>query len=144
MGRFLGLGVALSGILLAVAGGCGKTSDEVRVTGRATINGEAIPSGAISFVDVGGTAPTGGGVIKDGSYTATVVPGEKVVLVLGQKLVGQEPEYEGAPDSPMRDKYEIITPPEYDAAHLSPLKATISGPQDGLDFELTGKPPAKR
>jgi hypothetical protein len=72
------------------------------------------------------------------------VPGEKIVLVLGQKLVGQEPEYEGVPDSPMRDKYEIITPPAYDAAHLSPLKATISGPQDGLDFDLTGKPPTRR
>jgi hypothetical protein len=144
MGRLVGVSIALSGILLAIASGCGKATNEVQVSGRATVDGVPIPSGAISFVDVGGTAATGGGIIKDGSYSATVLPGEKIVLVLGQKLVGQEPEYEGVPDSPMRDKYEVITPPAYDAAHLSPLKATISGPQDGLDFDLTGKPPTRR
>ncbi len=37
----------------------------------------------------------------------------------------------------MRDKYEMATPEAYNAAHLTPLKATITESQEGLDFELT-------
>jgi len=123
---------------LAAASGCGEQRAEITVSGRVTVDGEPIPTGSLTFVDVAGSIPTGGGVIKDGLYTARVQPGEKIVLVLGNKLVGQEPEYQGVPDSPMRDKYEMITPAPYNAAHLSPLKATITGVQEGLDFDLDG------
>lgn len=137
MNKFV-YGCLVLAILLAT-GGCGEKSDEITVSGKVTVDGEPIPTGTVSFVDVGGSIPTGGGLIKDGLYTARVQPGDKTVLVLGNKLVGQEPEYQGVPDSPMRDKYQMITPEPYNAAHLSPLKATITGPQEGLDFDLDGK-----
>lgn len=127
----------LASFLLLSTIGCAEQSDEVEVSGNITIDGEPISQGTISFVAVDGIAATGGGVIKDGVYTARVLPGEKSVMVLGNKLVGTEPLYEGVPDSPTRNKYETVTPPAYNAAHLTPLKATITEPQDDLDFELT-------
>lgn len=129
--------IALALLALASSTGCGEKKNEVTVSGKVTIDGESIEMGKISFVAADGATPTGGGVIKDGAYTATVAPGEKTVLVQGNKLIGQEPEYEGVPDSPMRDKYEMITPKAYNAAHLTPLKATITEAQEGLDFDLT-------
>ena len=124
-------------VMTVVACGCAEKGSEVTVSGKVTIDGEPIPTGTVTFVAAEGDTPTGGGVIKDGAYTARVPPGEKIVLVLGNRLVGQEPEYKDMPDSPMRDKYEMITPEAYNAKHLTPLKASITGPQEGLDFELT-------
>ncbi len=132
--------IVLSGFALLVMvalSGCGEKSSNVQITGKISIDGEPIPKGTISFVAADGETPTGGGVIKDGTYTALVPPGEKVVLVLGNKVVGQEPLYEDVADSPMRDSYEKVTPDAYNAAHLTPLKATITESQEGLDFELT-------
>ena len=129
--------IALTLLTLACSTGCAEKKNEVTVSGKVTIDGEPIEMGKISFIAADGATPTGGGVIKDGAYVATVAPGEKTVLVQGNKLIGQEPEYEGVEDSPMRDKYEMITPKAYNAAHLTPLKASISGPQEDLNFDLT-------
>lgn len=129
--------ILLALVALTISTGCGKKTDELEVSGKVTIDGEPIETGTINFVAADGVAPTGGGVIKDGVYTAKVLPGEKKVLVLGNKLVGQEPEYKDVPDSPMRDKYEMVTPEAYNAAHLTPLTATVSESQESLDFDLT-------
>jgi len=137
MKRFACCCACLSLLVLVVAGGCSETSDEAQVSGQVTIDGEPIGQGTISFVAADGATPTGGGVIKDGSYTASVPPGEKVVLVLGNKVVGEEPLYEDVPDSPTREAYETITPEAYNAKELTPLKASITGDQEGLNFELT-------
>jgi hypothetical protein len=137
MNRFAYSAVVVSLVGLLVSGGCAKKTQEVQVSGKVSIDGEPIGKGTISFVAADGATPTGGGVIKDGDYTATVPPGEKIVMVVGNKLIGQEPEFPDMPDSPMRDKYEMITPEAYNAKELSPLKASITGPQAGLDFELS-------
>ncbi len=124
-------------VLGAIGCGGGESVHEVEVTGSVTVDGEPIDQGAISFVAVDGVARTGGGVIKDGKYLARVAPGEKKVMVLGNKLVGTEPLYKDVPDSPTREKYEMITPPAYNAAHLTPLTATITESQENLDFDLS-------
>jgi hypothetical protein len=129
--------VATALALMLVAGCSSAKKDEVEVTGSVTIDGQPVPQGTVQFVAADGKTPTGGGVIKDGQYVAKVPPGEKKVLVLGTKVVGQEPEYPGDPNSTMRDKIETVTPPQYNAAHLTPLKATISESQAGVDFKLT-------
>ena len=124
-------------LTLVVASGCGEKKNEVQVSGKVTIDGEPIENGVITFIAADGVTPPGGGAIKDGTYTAMVPPGEKIVTVMGNKLVGQEPEYADMPDSPMRDKYETVTPAEYGAKHVTPLKATIGEAQEGLDFDLS-------
>lgn len=131
----LAIGTAL--LALVLTGGCGGDSmDVVKVSGRVTLDGEPIENGTITFVAADGETPTAGSAIKDGTYTVNVPPGEKVVLVLGNKLSGQEPLYEGVPDSPMRDTYEMITPEGYNATRWTPLKANITEPRDDLDFDL--------
>ncbi len=129
------------GCLAVCLAGCAEKTTEVQVSGEVSINGKPIPNGMISFVDKDGVAPTGGGVIQDGKYTAVVEPGSKTVLVLGNEVVGEEPEYQGVADSPMRKVYKTLTPTKYNAAHQSDLTADIKGPQDGLNFELTGNAP---
>ncbi|EAQ82285.1 hypothetical protein [Blastopirellula marina] len=129
--------------LLSIGCSSGTKSNEVKVSGKVTIDGQPIEIGSVSFVSADGATPTGGGNIKDGTYVAFVAPGEKKVLVLGNKLVGKEKLYD-TPDSPTRDKYEKVTPPEYNAFELTPLTASISGAQDDLDFELLKKVKARR
>ena len=126
-------------VLLALIAGCSSSSREgmVEVAGAVTLDGEPIPNGTITFLSADGTTPAGGGKIQDGSYRATVPPGEKIILVLGNRVVGQEPVYEGVADSPMRDKIETITPGAYNAKQATPLKATIEDAQEDLDFDLS-------
>lgn len=131
--------VALAALTFTVSAGCGSkdTIKTVEVSGKVTIDGQPIERGVITFVAANGDTPTAGGTIENGQYKATIPPGEKIVLVLGNKLVGKEPEYEGVPDSPMRDKYERITPEAYNVAHVSPLRANVTGPQQDLNFDLS-------
>ena len=130
--------ISLLALVLIPAAGCGsKKVDTVKVTGKATLDGAPIPQGSIKFVSEDGQTPTGGGNIIDGVYTAFVPPGKKKVLVNGQKVVGQEPEYEGVADSPMRDKLEQVTPKVYNDKNATPLEADITAEQEGLDFDLS-------
>ncbi|XZE45771.1 hypothetical protein SH467x_001024 [Pirellulaceae bacterium SH467] len=127
--------------ILGFISGCGSRNPELTISGHVTINGEPIEGGSITFVAEDGVAATGGGTIQNGKYTAIVMPGRKKVLVLGNKLVGEEPEYQGVPDSPMRQVFKTVTPETYNAAHLTPLTATIDKSEENLDFALTGDPP---
>jgi hypothetical protein len=123
-----------------VMSGCGaKTTLTVKVSGSVTLDGKPIDTGGIQFIEADGSQPTGGGTITNGTYIADVPPGKKKVLVFGLKVVGQEPEYLGDPNSKMRDKTEPATPGEYNVGELTPLKADIPGETKGLDFDLSSK-----
>jgi hypothetical protein len=129
---------ALSLFALATSAGCGqKGADTVKVSGKVTIDGEPIPMGTISFFAADGKAPTAGGAIKDGTYTAEVPPGEKNVVVLGNKQVGEEKVFPDKADSPTRPKLETLTPLAYNAANTTPLKASVTAAKSDLDFQLT-------
>jgi hypothetical protein len=133
--RLGGLAALVLGLALT---GCGSDGIEtVEVKGNVTLDGQPVPSGTISFVAKDGAVQTGGGVIKDGAYVAQTPPGDKWVMILATKVVGQEQVYAGDPNSPMRDVTEQITSPVYNAAHQTPLVANIDGPKEGLNFELT-------
>lgn len=133
------LHVLVAGTALTLVTLCGCSSErsyeEVDVSGAVTVDGEPIPAGSIMFIATDAQSPSGGGVIKDGRYVAKVPPGEKKVLIVGNKVVGTEPLYD-TPNSPTRDKLETITPPSYNAEHLTPLTADITGPVDNLDFDV--------
>lgn len=137
-------GAALALLLTITLAGCSESRSEIDVTGKITLEGEPIPRGTITFLAADGNTPVGGGVIQDGTYTAKVLPGDKVVLVLGNKLVGQEPQYAGVPDSPLRNKYETLTHPAYNAKRLTPLKATITDATTSLDFDLEKRVSTRR
>ena len=133
-----GLWVSVAGLLMcALVAGCSSAKkDEVEVTGSVTIDGQPVPQGVVQFIAKDGQTPTGGGVIKDGKYVAKVPPGEKTVLVLGTKVVGTTSDPD-MPGSAPQDKLETVTPPQYNAEHLTPLKETITDSQQNIDFKLT-------
>ncbi|EAQ81010.1 hypothetical protein [Blastopirellula marina] len=130
--------VALLGLVALTGCGADTKSGEVKVQGTVSIDGQPVPTGSISFVAVDKSTPTGGGVIKEGNFTGYTMQGEKKVLIVGNKIVGQVKLYD-TPDSGMRDKYESIVPPVYNAVQLTPLTVTIDGPRDDLSFELDSK-----
>lgn len=131
--------VLLAAIVLTGFGCSSKTVKTVKVTGKITIDGNPIEQGSISFIEIDGKTPTGGGSIKDGTYIANVPPGNKKVTVLGTKLVGTEPEFADVKDSPMRNKYESVTPPDYSNVETTPLKAEIIKATNDLHFDLSSK-----
>ncbi|MFN3148717.1 hypothetical protein [Bremerella sp.] len=117
--------------------GCGgPASNAVPISGTVSVEGQPVEGGLITFLSTDGTAPAAGAPIKDGAYSAEVEPGEKKIMVLGTKVVGEEYILKGVPDSGTRQKLETITHPNYNAKHLTPLTATISGPSEEMNFDL--------
>lgn len=128
--------VVLSAVTLLT--GCGAESNNtVTVQGKVTVDGKPVEQGSITFLATDGETPSSGGVIAGGEYSAEIVPGEKTIMILGNEVVGQELVLEGVPDSGMRDKLKTTTHPNYNAAHLTPLKASITEATESLDFALT-------
>ncbi len=128
-------------LLVSTLVGCGSGTNELEVTGEVTINGKPLPEGSITFVAPSGDSQTGGGVIKDGKFIAIVAPGKKKVLIVGHEVAGEEPLYQGVPDSPTRKVLKPLTPIIYNSVTTTPLEADIQGKTDALKFELTGDAP---
>lgn len=122
---------------MATLTGCGESSGEVLVTGTVTVDGAPIESGSITFLSEAADGPTGGGVIKDGKYEARMVPGKKVIMVVGSKVIGERLQLEGVPDSGTVPLLQTITHPAYNTREQSPLKANIEGAKTDLNFNLT-------
>ena len=117
--------------------GCGgPASSTVPISGTVSVEGQPVEGGLITFISVDGEAPAAGAPIQDGAYQAEVEPGEKKVMVLGTKVVGEEYILKGVPDSGTRQKIETITHPNYNAKHLTPLTATISDSNEEMNFDL--------
>lgn len=117
--------------------GCGgPASTAVPISGTVSVEGQPVEGGLITFLAADGEAPAAGAPIKNGTYKAEVEPGNKKVMVLGNKIVGEELILKGVPDSGTRQKLETVTHPNYNAKHLTPLTATISGPSEELNFDL--------
>ena len=130
-------------LLLISTYGCSKPSvHQIKITGKVTLDGKPLNGGSIKFIACGGETPSGGGtILDDGSYEANVPPGKKKVLVVSYKVVGKEPEYQGVPDSPMREKRVMVTHGIYNVAHRTPLEADVPDhEQNGLDFKLVSNP----
>ena len=123
--------------LIPLSAGCGgPASTAVPISGTVTVDGQPVEGGLITFLSVDDATPAAGAPIKDGTYQAEVEPGEKKIMVLGTKVVGEEYILKGVPDSGTREKLETVTHPSYNARHLTPLTATISGPSEDLNFDL--------
>ncbi|ADB15746.1 hypothetical protein Psta_1063 [Pirellula staleyi DSM 6068] len=131
------LSLCFSLALLVTIAGCGDSSGEVIVTGNVTLDGNPIETGSITFLSEAADGPTGGGVIKDGKYEARVLPGKKIVMVIGSKVVGERLRLEGVADSGTVPDLRTITPPIYNTREHSPVRANIEGPASDLNFSLT-------
>ena len=124
-------------LILALAAGCGS-SDAATVEGTVTLDGQPLKEGTISFEPVDPTTGgTGGGVIKDGKFTATNVPvGEMKVRISAPKVVGKRKAY-NTPDSPTVDITEELLPAKYNTS--TELKIAVKKGGQKEKFELSSK-----
>lgn len=122
---------------IAACLGCGDgRPTRVPVSGQVTIDGQPLQFGSVLFKIEGGRS-AGASLDKDGRYQLTTYEPGDGVMVGDYKvaITGNEPIGETAAKWHAPKKYQDVT--------TSGLTATVDGPRDDLDFELTwdgGKP----
>ncbi|MCF0234412.1 MAG: hypothetical protein HUK22_05465 [Thermoguttaceae bacterium] len=124
---------------VAVAG-CDKGPKRVQISGTISGAGEKVQTGMIQFIPVDGQGPTDGTAIKeDGSFTAEVTTGEKIVNAYGGKIVG---EIEADPvmnPGKMSPKVE-----DFDAnVFKEEVKINVTKKGETFNIEFSGDGPAK-
>lgn len=126
-------GLCFLSLFSVFAAGCGKTSDRdagtVRVTGKATYNGQPLSNATITFnsdeTNPPGAAMTGAEGnyqlrVKPGHYTATV---SKLNIAADDRQVSMEEAMANA-QKPKEDPKETL-PPKYQNVAESPFKFEV-------------------
>ena len=127
----------LTALVLLIPAGCrqGPKYATATVSGRVTIDGAAVPKGAISFAPMPGTAgAVVGAEIKAGQYRCNLVPlGKMNVTFIAQaaELTTMIEKATGA----TREVPQDILPPAY--ANGVPVE--ITGSRSDLNFDLKGQ-----
>jgi hypothetical protein len=128
--------VFLAALLLVILGCNGDGTRKANIRGKVTLDGEAVPSGAVNFEPTDGKTPTAGAVIKDGEYRAEVPLGSMRVRILSPKVVGQRSAF-NAPNSPKQDIVKERIPPQYNTE--TTLTVEIKSDSRDIDFALKSK-----
>jgi hypothetical protein len=132
--------VLAAGVLLAGIVGCGPRTG--RVTGKVTFNGQALPSGTVSFLSADMVRTASGDIAEDGSYTvpnAPVGPVKVMVMTFRPATPGKMPEmhmgeHSGKPgDKPPR---YVAIPDRYGDPEKSGLQTTIQPGEQQYDIPL--------
>jgi hypothetical protein len=123
---------AMFGLVVSV--GCHR-NEMATLSGRVTVDGAPLADGTISFESPDNNKPTAGGLVRDGNYALSLLPGPKIVRIQGFKIVGQRPLNRADPHGPMVPTKEQILPETFNAQ--STLRFDV-GPSGGeKSFELT-------
>jgi hypothetical protein len=129
--------VRLLAFSLVILAGCSSGDpNSGEVSGTVTIDGQPAKEGAIAFMPVSGNAPTAGGVIADGKYTAKVHIGTAKVEIRIPKIVGQKKVYD-TPDSPVRPIMDESLPKKYNDE--TELTFDVKPGANQHDFDLSTK-----
>jgi hypothetical protein len=127
--------VGLAGALLAAAA-CSDGRPMGTVSGTVSVDGKPAEKGAITFIPTDGQAPTAGGEIKAGRYTARVPLGKAKVEVRVPKVVGRKKIYD-TPDSPVQDVLDEVLPKKYNDE--TTLLLEVKAGRNRKDWELKSK-----
>jgi hypothetical protein len=136
------LNVVWAALLLTALVGCGS-SNEATVQGVVTLDGAAVPMGAISFVPTGGGAQAYGMSDESGQYEvltgseASLKPGEYKVTVVARERPATNQTESGGPAPAGKS----ITPRWYAAPETSGLTFNVEAGSNDIDLELTSSPP---
>lgn len=128
--------------LFSILTGCGNRMGTVQ--GEVTFDGQPIERGTISFESVEEKGVRSGAAIEDGKYQAReVVPGEKIVRIMGQRKTGRKislramaPPGAPVPSEPI-DEYVEFIPSIYNTQ--SELTAEVTSGSNQMDFPLKSK-----
>jgi len=123
------LGLIASALLVGLGCDDGRPA-RVPISGTVTIEGQPLKFGSVSFVPAAGR-PAGGALDSNGRYELTcyekgdgTMAGEYKVAVTGVESLGEHAQRWHAPQ-------------KYRDAQASGLTATVEGPRDDLNFEIT-------
>jgi hypothetical protein len=134
-------------LALAVAPGCGPTSDDINrqpVSGAVTLDKKPLTQGSITFTPLA-DGPSAGGMIDQGRYSIAradgPAPGSYRVTIVAMQPTGRKlPDPEGPPGS-LAEELQNIVPPRYNTK--SELKVEVKEGGNTFDFDLE-RAPAKR
>ena len=152
----LGCVAAGAALLAALAVGCSSSRSQGKISGKVTLNGQPLPAGNLTFHSEGKgsyNAP----LMRDGTYQVVDVPVGAMVVTVDTEFLNPNkkvPTYGGEKGKDMykermaaeqkagtmsrdgADPY-VKVPEKYRNAKTSPLKATVAGGKQVLDFTLT-------
>jgi hypothetical protein len=118
-------------VVMVVLIGCSTAERPVAIRGKVTFQGQAVTEGTVQFSD----PKTGHGAEVelglDGSYEATLLPGEYTAVVLPPLLMVSK----GGPVDPQFKKVKNI-PQKYRSTATSGLAAAVSTDKTVHDFEM--------
>ncbi|MEX2172364.1 MAG: hypothetical protein WD851_23795 [Pirellulales bacterium] len=123
-------------IALALLAGCNSQPTQGTLEGKVTLDGAPLKSGLIRFVPTDGQTPTADATITDGTFRATVPPGEKRVEINAPQVTGQRKAYD-TPDSPTVDVVHELLPTKYNVN--SELVFTVQAGSQTPEFALQSK-----
>jgi hypothetical protein len=122
---------ALVGAVVLLAVGCGGGERQLDVSGKVTFKGEPVTEGDIQFID----DRTGRGAqVKlgpDGTYQASLFPGEYKVAITPPYIVDES---SGMPN-PYYKKVKNV-PKNYHSTDTSGLTAAVSSDKTTHDFDM--------
>jgi hypothetical protein len=122
--------------------GCGGTYD-ASVEGLVTLDGNALPTGSISFVPVNGGPQAYAMVDTSGNYE--VYTGREAGLPAGEyavAIVARKPSTAMSAGNGPPPPGEQITPRKYASADTSGLRFTVDPGSNEINIELTSQPPS--
>ena len=127
---------------LLVATGCEQPG---KVSGLVTLDGEPLTTGVITFNPEGGGPTSYGAIGVDGRYELQtggekgLKAGQYVVTIAANAAAPaaalERPEADGPAPGPQ--VLPLLTPAKYNDVGQSPLRATIKGGEQTLEFHLT-------
>jgi hypothetical protein len=127
--------------------GCTPKRSEVTITGAVSVAGKPVDSGMIQFIPVAQDSFEGGGIIKDGKFTATVPFGELYVRFRGNEYLKKDAQGNplGGKDEVDKDGMRSYTPPP--SKQMIPdrywfgneVTTTVKTGKEEFKFELEAK-----
>jgi len=129
----------VAGLLLLALCGCSNSSQESRVSGHVTVDGNRLGPGTVVFASVGGGKPATGSIDAGGSYSMNtsrelgLAPGKYKVAVSIREL----PQNVKRGDRPPPGK--LLIPERYEQNTSSGLEYDVKPGQNTIDIELKSK-----
>jgi hypothetical protein len=123
--------------------GCGGAYD-ASVSGKVTMNGQAVPNGTVAFSPVAGGPAAYGRIEESGNYEirtgreAGLPAGDYQVTVTANEPAKTLQTEKGGPPPPGK----AITPAWYRTKDTSGLKFTVEAGSNTIDLPLNSTPPA--
>ncbi|MCL2120098.1 MAG: hypothetical protein FWH27_16900 [Planctomycetaceae bacterium] len=132
-------------LFLVFATGCsGKKKKEVTIQGTVTVAGKAVDAGLIQFIPVNQDGFEGGGLIRNGKFTATVPYGEMRVRFQGNEYEKKDAEGNPLGGEVKTDANGMVTVIDPPSRRIIPdrywkdsdVRVTVENAKQKFDFDL--------